>query len=156
MAIRNIRKEGDEILRKKSKPIEAVNEKIVSLLKDMAETMYKSDGVGLAAPQVGILKRMIVVDAGQGLLQLVNPVIKSMAGEQTYIEGCLSVPGIYGEMKRPETVIVEALNTNGEKIIIEGKELQAVVLCHEIDHLDGILFKDKAIRLIDKDDLDKE
>jgi peptide deformylase len=156
MAIRNIRKDGDEILRKKSRKVDVINEKIVELLNDMAETMYKADGVGLAAPQVGVLKRIAVVDAGEGLIELVNPVIVDQSGEQTYIEGCLSIPGIYGEVKRPERVKVEALNGKGEKFVVEGEGLLAVALCHEIDHLDGVLFKDKAERFIDKDELDGE
>jgi peptide deformylase len=156
MAIRHIRKDGDEILRKKSKVVDVVTDKIVSLVKDMGETMHKAEGVGLAAPQVGILKRIVVIDVGDGLLELINPVVISVSGEQTYIEGCLSIPGVYGEVERPETVVVEAYNTKKEKIVIEGKELLAVVLCHEIDHLDGILFKDKAIRFIDKKELNGE
>ncbi len=156
MAIRNVRKDGDEVLRKKARPVEEINDKIIVLLKDMADTMYKAEGVGLAAPQVGVLKRMVVIDVGEKLYELINPVIVSQAGEQTYIEGCLSIPGIYGEVKRPAVVKVEALNPKGETVVIEGEGLLAVALCHEIDHLDGILFKDKAERIIDKEDLDKE
>lgn len=156
MAIRNIRKDGDEILRKKAREVDIINDRLIELLKDMADTMYSADGVGLAAPQVGILKRVAVVDAGNGLIELINPVIKERIGEQTYIEGCLSVPELYGEVKRPEKVIVETLDRNGAKIQVEGEGLQAVALCHEIDHLDGILFKDKAIRLLDKEELAKE
>lgn len=154
MAVRNIRKDGDEVLRKKSREVDEINDKIRILLRDMAETLYKADGVGLAAPQVGILKRIVVIDAGDGLLELINPVITGQSGEQTYIEGCLSIPGIYGEMLRPAKVTVQALNARGEKIEITGEGLLAVALCHEIDHLDGILFKDKAIRFLDKDELD--
>ncbi|HHW00008.1 MAG TPA: peptide deformylase [Clostridiaceae bacterium] len=153
MAIRNIVKEGDEVLRKKSKEVTKIDDKILTLLKDMAETMYKAGGVGLAAPQVGILKRVVVIDTGDGLLELINPVITSAKGEQIEVEGCLSVPGLYAEVKRPAEVEVEALNAKGEKITIKGKELLAVALCHEIDHLDGILFKDKAIRFLDEDEL---
>ena len=156
MAIRNIRKDGDEILRKKSKEVDEVNEKINILLKDMADTLYKADGVGLAAPQVGVLKRVVVIDVGDGLLELINPVFKSQTGQQCMAEGCLSVPGVYGEVNRPSHVIVEALNAKGNKIEIEGEGLLAVALCHEIDHLDGILFKDKAIRFLDKDELKGE
>ena len=153
MAIRNIVKEGDEVLRKKSKEVKKIDDKILTLLKDMAETMYKAGGVGLAAPQVGILKRVVVIDTGDGLLELINPVITSTTGEQIEVEGCLSVPGLYAEVKRPAEVEVEALNAKGENITIKGKELLAVALCHEIDHLDGILFKDKAIRFLDEDEL---
>lgn len=156
MAIRNIRKDGDEILRKKSKEVDEINEKINILLKDMADTLYKADGVGLAATQVGVLKRVVVIDVGDGLLELINPVFKSQTGQQCMAEGCLSVPGVYGEVNRPSHVIVEALNAKGNKIEIEGEGLLAVALCHEIDHLDGILFKDKAIRFLDKDELKGE
>jgi peptide deformylase len=154
MAIRNIRKDGDEILRKRSREVDVSNRKIESLLKDMAETMCKFDGIGLAAPQVGILKRAVVIDVGEGLIALVNPVITKQLGEQLYIEGCLSVPGVYGEVLRPANVTVEAFDAKGKKITIEGQGLLAVALCHEIDHLDGILFKDKVIRYIDKDELE--
>ena len=153
MAIRNIRKDGDEILRKKSKEVEAINEKILILLQDMADTLYKADGVGLAAPQVGVLKRVVVIDVGEGLIELINPVIKSQSGQQCMAEGCLSVPGIWGEVNRPTHVVVEALNSKGEKIVIKGEGLLAIALCHEIDHLDGILFKDKVVRFLSKDDL---
>jgi len=156
MAIRNIRKDGDEILRKKSKEVDGINDKIRILLQDMADTLYKADGVGLAAPQVGVLKRVVVIDVGEGLLELVNPVFKSQSGQQTTTEGCLSVPGVWGELSRPSHVIVEAFNGLGEKVIIEGEGLLATALCHELDHLDGILFKDKAIRLLDPEDLKGE
>lgn len=156
MALRNIRKEDDEVLRKISKAVSVIDDKILTLLKDMAETMYDADGVGLAAPQVGILKRVVVIDVGNGLLELINPEIVKEEGEQLYCEGCLSIPGILGEVKRPAKVVVEALNPKGEKITVEGTELLAVALCHEIDHLNGILFKDKAIRFIDKEELDKK
>lgn len=155
MAIRNIRKEGDEVLRKKCRQVDAVNSKLFDLLDDMADTMYNADGVGLAAPQVGILKRIAVVDAGEGLIELINPVIKETIGEQLYIEGCLSIPGIYGEVKRPAKVVVETLDRDGKTLIVTGEGLEAVALCHEIDHLDGVLFKDKAIRFIDKEELEK-
>ncbi|HOJ10645.1 MAG TPA: peptide deformylase [Clostridiales bacterium] len=152
MAIRKIRKDGDEVLRKKSKKVEVINDKIISLLKDMAETMYESDGVGLAAPQVGILKRVVVIDVNddRGLIELINPEIIFSEGEQNESEGCLSVPGVYGQVKRPARVIVEALNSKGEKITVEGSKLLAVALCHEIDHLDGMLFTDKVINYTHK------
>lgn len=153
MAIRNIRMEDDEVLRKKCREVDEINDKIITLLKDMADTMYDADGVGLAAPQIGILKRIVVIDVGDGLLELINPVIKEQSGEQTEFEGCLSLPGLFGEVTRPAKVTVEALNAKGEKVTIQGEDLLAVALCHEIDHLDGILFKDKAIRFADKDEL---
>jgi peptide deformylase len=152
MAIRNIRLEGEEVLRKVSREVDVIDEKILTLLKDMAETMYKADGVGLAAPQVGILKRVVVIDVGDGLLELINPKIVEQEGEQIEVEGCLSIPNLVGEVKRPARVVVEALNPRGEKVVINADGLLAIALCHEIDHLDGILFKDKAIRLIDKND----
>lgn len=153
MAIRNIRKDGDEILRKKSREVDKITDKIHILLKDMVDTLDKANGVGLAAPQVGVLKRIIIIDAGEGLLQLINPVLKSESGKQCVPEGCLSVPGIWGEVNRPTHVVVEALNPEGKKIVIEGEGLLAQALCHEIDHLEGILFKDKVVRFIDEDEL---
>lgn len=152
MAIRNIRKDGDGILRKKSKKVEKIDRRIISILEDMADTMYKNEGVGLAAPQVGILRRIIIIDINdkKGLLQLINPEIIYQEGEQCKSEGCLSLPGIFGEVKRPAKVIVKALNPKGKEVTIEGTELLAVALCHEIDHLEGILFKDNAINLKEK------
>jgi len=155
MAIRRIRKDGDEILRKKSKEVKKIDDKILTLLDDMAETMYHNDGVGLAAPQIGILKRVVVIDVNdeKGLIELINPEIIHAEGEQCETEGCLSIPGLYGEVKRPEKVIVKALNRKGEEITIEGTKLLAIALCHEIDHLDGILFTDKAIKLEKNDQM---
>lgn len=153
MAIRNIRKDGDDILRKKSREVEEINEKIQILLQDMVDTLYDANGVGLAAPQVGVLKRIVVINAGTGLLQLINPVLKSESGQQCVPEGCLSVPGVWGEVNRPTHVVVEALDQDGKKIVIEGEGLLAQALCHEIDHLNGILFKDKVVRFLDEDEL---
>lgn len=155
MATRYIRKDGDDVLRKVCKEVDVINDKIRTLLKDMADTMYKADGVGLAAPQVGILKRIVVIDAGEALIELINPVIVKEAGEQVEVEGCLSLPEVFGEVKRPATVTVEALNAKGEKFSVTGEGLLARALCHEIDHLNGILFKDKVIRFIDKDELQR-
>ncbi|NLD45691.1 MAG: peptide deformylase [Clostridiaceae bacterium] len=154
MAIRNIRKDNDEVLRKVCKQVEVIDERVLSLLKDMADTMYDANGVGLAAPQVGILKRLVVIDTGDGLLELINPKIVSEEGEIADFEGCLSLPGLTGEVVRPEKVVVEAKNTKGEDIVIEGRELLARALCHEIDHLNGIVFTDKAERLVDKEELE--
>ena len=147
MAIRNIREEGDEILKKKSREIEVVDDKIRELLEDMVETMHKYNGVGLAAVQVGILKRAIVIDLydEKGPIKLVNPVIIKEKGEQECEEGCLSFPNKYAKMIRPKEVIVEALNENGKKVKIHGKDLLAQALAHEIDHLNGIVFIDKMI-----------
>ena len=144
MAIRNIRYDNDEILRKRSKEIETIDNKIRELAIDMVETMYKYDGVGLAAPQVGILKRIIVIDIGDGPRVFINPVITKATGTQTCEEGCLSSPNVFGNVDRPETVVVEAFDIEGKKLKVKAKDLEAVVLSHEIDHLDGILFLDKA------------
>lgn len=135
----------DDVLRKKSKPVEKIDKRILELLDDMAETMRHADGVGLAAPQVGILRRVVVIDVGEGLIELINPEIVEFSGEQRGAEGCLSIPGIRGEVIRPEKVKVKALNRKGEQIEIIGTGLLARALCHEIDHLDGILFIDKAV-----------
>jgi peptide deformylase len=145
MALRELRKLGDEILRKKSRKIECVDGKIKILLEDMVETMHHEDGVGLAAPQVGVLKRAVVIDGGEGeIIKLINPVITAVEGKQSDEEGCLSLPGRSGIVERPQKVTVKALNENGEEIIITGEDLIARAFCHEIDHLDGILFIDKV------------
>ena len=153
MALRQIREAGDDILRKKSRTVEKIDERIIEILEDMHETLKKSDdGIGLAAPQVGILKRLVVIDLtiedGE-IYKLINPVIVKSKGEQICREGCLSVPGVLGDVIRPKEVVVEALNEKGEKIKIKAKDLLAVVLCHEIDHLDGVLFIDKATEIFE-------
>ena len=145
MAIRNIRTYGDDILRKKGKVVDEINPRVLLLIKDMIETMYHSKGVGLAAPQVGILKRIAVIDVGTGPITLINPEITAMEGLQINNEGCLSVPDTQKSVERPLKVTVKALNENGEEIVIVGEELLARALCHEIDHLDGVLFIDKAL-----------
>lgn len=146
MAIRRIMIYGeDDVLRKKSKPVEKIDKRILELLDDMAETMKHADGVGLAAPQVGILRRVVVIDVGDGLIELINPEIVETSGQQRGAEGCLSIPGVRGEVIRPEKVRVKALNRKGEPIEITGTGLLARALCHEIDHLDGILFIDKVV-----------
>ncbi len=142
MAIRIIRKDDDPILRKQSRPVEEFNEKLHILLDDMAETMYDADGVGLAAPQIGILKRVVVIDAGEGLIELVNPEIIETEGLQDGPEGCLSLPGVSGDVERPMKVKVKAYDRNGQEVEIEGTELLARAFCHEVDHLNGILFTD--------------
>ena len=147
MAIRVIRENGDEILRKRSRKVEVVDDKIRELLDDMLETMHKYNGVGLAAPQVGILKRVVVIDLydGNAPLKLVNPKIVKTKGKQEVEEGCLSFPNQYAKVIRPEEIVAEALNENGEKIKIKAKGLLAQAICHEVDHLDGILFVDNMI-----------
>ena len=149
MAIRNIRELGDDILRKKCRPVEVIDEKILTLLDDMAETMYEANGVGLAAPQIGILKRIVVIDIGEGLIELINPEIVSVEGNIKDTEGCLSVPGKYGYVVRPAKVKATALNRDGEKFTIEGEGMLAKAICHELDHLDGIVFVDKVTEYIE-------
>jgi peptide deformylase len=146
MAIRNLRYEGDEILRKRSREIEVIDDKIKELAVDMMDTMHKYEGVGLAAPQVGILKRIIVIDLYEEGTQftLINPVIVKTKGEQLVDEGCLSFPQKFGKVKRPKEVEVVALDIDGKKIRIKAKDLLAQALSHEIDHLDGKLFVDKV------------
>lgn len=146
MGLREIRKKGDDVLYKVCKEVTVFDKRLAILLDDMYETMQKSDGVGLAAPQVGILKRAAVIDIGDGKIELVNPKIVKSEGSQIGQEGCLSVPGVWGDVERPMKVTVEAFDRNGEKIEIIGEELLARALCHEIDHLDGNLFLDKVIR----------
>ena len=149
MALRQIRKKGDEILYKKSKEVLKFDEKLAELLDDMYETMQNAEGVGLAAPQVGVLRRCVVIDIGEGKIELVNPVIEKAEGEQIGQEGCLSIPDFWGDVKRPEKVKVSAFNRKGKKIKVKGEGLLAVALCHEIDHLNGELFDDKVIKQTD-------
>jgi len=149
MAIRNIVKKGDDILKKRSKEVKEINERVLDLLDDMRDTLYESGGVGLAAPQVGVLKRIVVIDVGDGLIELINPRIIEQEGEQFDVEGCLSIPGVYGRVKRPARVVVEYQNRKGEIERKEGTGLLAVCFCHELDHLDGILFDEKVIEFVD-------
>jgi len=142
MALRTIRTEGDPVLRKVSRPVTEMNQKIRTLIFDMLDTMYESMGVGLAAPQVGILKRVVTIDVGDGPIVLINPEILETSGEQTGDEGCLSVPGMAGQVTRPNYVKVKALDENMEEVIYEGTELLARAFCHEIDHLDGKMYTD--------------
>jgi len=150
MALREIRKKGDEVLYKVCKEVKEFDKKLAILLDDMYDTMQKNDGVGLAAPQVGILKRCVVIDVGEGRIELVNPKIIKEEGSQTGTEGCLSVPGQWGEVERPMKVTVEAFDRHGKKFSIEGEELLARAFCHELDHLEGKLFLDKVIRFIEE------
>ena len=153
MAIRNIVKEGDPILTKVCRKVEKFDEKLAQTLDDMLETMKKANGVGLAAPQVGILRRFVIVDVGDGLIELVNPEIIEQSGEQEGPEGCLSCPGEFGITRRPMKVTVKAQDRHGNEIIVSGEGLKAKAFCHEIDHLDGIIFKQKAIRMLDASEL---
>lgn len=156
MAIRQIRYSKDPILRKVSREVTEINERIKILLEDMIDTMYKDEGVGLAAPQVGVLRRIVVIDIGEGVIKLINPEIIEKEGENIDVEGCLSVPGRAGTVKRPERVKVKYLNELGEEKIIEGTGLLAKALCHEVDHLNGILFIDKMIEEIVPEEDDEE
>lgn len=146
MAVRNIVKMGDPMLNKVSRPVEKFDEKLHTLLDDMAETMRMAEGCGLAAVQVGILRRVCIVDAGDGLVELINPKIVGQSGRQEECEGCLSCPNTWGVTSRPMSVIVEAYDRNGNKFRIKGEDLKARAFCHEIDHLDGVLFTQKVIR----------
>ena len=144
MALRNIRINGDEILRKRSREVAAVDDRIRTLLDDMVETMYDEDGVGLAAPQIGILKRIVVIDVDDGnVYKMVNPKITEFSGEQFDNEGCLSVPDVKGVVKRPQKLTVVYTDENGDEKTLEAEDLLARCICHEIDHLDGVLFIDK-------------
>ncbi|MDU5425021.1 MAG: peptide deformylase [Clostridiales bacterium] len=145
MALRKIVVEGDPVLKKKSRPVEKFDARLAELLDDMRQTLYSAEGVGLAAVQVGVLRRVVVVDVGDGLLELVNPEIIEAEGEQRESEGCLSLPGEYGETIRPAVVKVKAQNREGKWCIYKGDGLKARCFCHEIDHLDGILFTERLV-----------
>lgn len=145
MAKRKIRISTDEVLRKICKPVKEITPNILTLLDDMADTMYDANGVGLAAPQVGVLKRVVVIDIGEGLIELINPEFIETKGSYVDHEGCLSIPGYSAPVERPTYAKVRAFDREGREIIVEGEDLMARALCHEIDHLDGILYIDKAI-----------
>ena len=150
MAKLKIRKDNDPVLRKVCRPVEEITPRILTLLDDMTETMRAAEGVGLAAPQVGVLRRVVVIEVEPGnVLELINPKIIAFAGEQQEVEGCLSLPGRSGITKRPMHVTVRALNRKGETIEISGSELLARAFCHELDHLDGKLYIDCAVRMLD-------
>ncbi len=156
MAILNIVKEGDPVLRGKCREVAEITPRIITLLEDMAETLHKADGCGLAAPQVGVRRRIALVEVEEGeLIELINPVIIEKSGQQEEIEGCLSSPGKWGFTKRPMKVKVKALDRNGNEFTVEGSGLKARALCHEIDHLDGILFVDHA-EMVDPKDIEVE
>ena len=150
MAIRQIRKLPDDILHKKCRPVETIDERTLELIKDMTETMYQLPNCGgLAANQVGVLKRVVVIDVGEGLYQLVNPKIIEAEGERVVVEGCMSSPDVWGKVKRPERVVVEYTTQEGEVLQKEAEGLLAKCFCHELDHLDGIFFTDKVIEYVD-------
>ena len=153
MAIREIRKYDDPALYTVCRPVEKFDERLGELLDDMAETMYQANGVGLAAPQVGILRRVVVIDVGDGIIELVNPRILRTAGSETTSEGCLSFPGEYGLVERPTEVEIEAEDRHGKTVRMTGHDLLARAFCHETDHLDGKVFKTIAIEMLDEEDL---
>lgn len=161
MAILNIRKEGDEVLRKVSRPVTEFGDRLRTLLDDMKDTLVRANGVGLAAPQVGILRRVFIVDLSPDgetheIREFINPKIVKTEGHQEEVEGCLSVPGKYGVTSRPMTVTVEAQDRDGKAFTYTGTELYARCLCHEYDHLDGILYIDNALEMLDPEDVETQ
>ena len=154
MAILNIIKEGDPVLRKKCRPVEEITPRILQLLDDMHETLEKAQGVGLAAPQVGVLRRIVIVEIEDQKYEMINPEIIETKGKQEEIEACLSVPEKFGLVKRPQWVKVRATDRNGKVYEVSGNGLMARCFCHELDHLDGTLYIDKAIEMYDADDLE--
>lgn len=157
MAKRNIVKNGDDILHKKCRDVTVFDDKLWTLLDDMYETMKDASGVGLAAPQVGILRRVVVIETDEniGKIELVNPTVVSMKGKQHEVEGCLSVPDLWGYVKRPAKVKVKAQDRYGNNIEVEGEKLLAIALCHEIDHLSGVLFTDIADEVMTTEEYEK-
>ena len=148
MAVFKIIRYGeDEVLREKAKPVTNINDGVHRLLDNLRDTMYNNKGVGLAAPQIGVLKRVIVVDAGEGFYELVNPEILEASGKETDVEGCLSIPGLVGEVERAARVVVRGLDRHGAEVKVEAAGFFARALQHEIDHLDGILFIDRAVKI---------
>ncbi len=157
MAILNIVKEGDDVLRKTCRPVEAITPRILTLLDDMLETLHDANGVGLAAPQVGILRRIAIVEVVDGeVYELINPEIIEREGKQNELEGCLSVPKQWGVTDRPMKVTVRAMNRKGETYTVSGTGLLARAFCHEIDHLDGVLFKDNAVHMLTPEEIEEQ
>lgn len=154
MALRNIVKFGEDVLKKKCREVTVFDDKLWVLLDDMLETMNEANGVGLAAPQVGILRRVAVIDVGDGPIELINPVITSVKGKQREVEGCLSFPGQWGYVNRPAKVKVTAMNRYGKEFKVEGTELLARALCHEIDHLNGVVFTDLVDEMVDPETME--
>lgn len=154
MAIRNILKVGDPILTKKCRTVEKIDDRILTLLDDMADTLYESGGVGLAAPQVGVLRRVVVIDTGDSLLELINPEIISSEGEQTDAEGCLSYPGKYGYVTRPNKVTLRAMDRNGDIKEYTGEGLLARAFCHETDHLEGKMFMELVTEWVEDEEIE--
>lgn len=155
MAILNIVKEGDPVLRGKCRPVDEITPRILTLLDDMRDTLHNADGCGLAAPQVGVRRRIAIVEVDEGdTIELINPEIIDRKGKQNEIEGCLSLPGKWGYTDRPMTVTVKALDRRGNEFTVSGSGLKARALCHEIDHLDGILYTDHAVRMVDPSEIE--
>ncbi len=155
MAIRQIVKEGDDVLTKKCREVVKFDDRLFTLLDDMKETLELAQGVGLAAPQVGILRRVVIIDVGEGPIELINPVIIDKSGVQEGLEGCLSCPGEWGITKRPMNVTVKAQDRHGKEFTMSGEGLLAKAFCHELDHLDGIIYKQIAIRMVSPDELEE-
>ena len=153
MALRNIVTEKEARLRKVSRPVEKFDERLWTLLDDMADTMYDADGVGIAGVQVGVLRRVFVVDSGEGLIEFINPTITAQSGEQDGMEGCLSSPGEYGLVVRPEKVTIEAFDRNGKPFTMDAEGFLARAICHENDHLDGRIFKDITHHMLSEEEL---
>ena len=154
MAILNIVKDGDEILRKKSKPIEKIDEKLLTFIQDMKDTMEKAGGVGLAAVQVGKLRRVLVINTGEDELTLINPKMLKSSGSQEDLEGCLSCPGQWGITRRPMKVEVETLTEEGKTVKVKAEGFLAKAICHEMEHLDGKLFYDDAVRMLTQEEIE--
>ena len=154
MALLNILKKSDPTLRKKSREVTEITPRIITLLDDMIETLHDANGAGLAAPQVGVLRRVCIVETEQtGLVEFINPVIIATEGEQEELEGCLSIPGEWGYTRRPQKVTVRALDRNGEEFTATAEGLGARAFCHEIDHLDGILYTDNAVHMLTEEEI---
>lgn len=156
MAILNIVKEGEQTLRKVCRPVEEITPRIIRLLDDMRETLHEANGVGLAAPQVGILRRIAIIDTDGEVIELINPEIIFTEGEQRGLEGCLSVPDVWGIVERPMKVTVKATDRNGKEFTVTGEELKARAFCHEIDHLDGHLFTDYAEHILTPEEMKEQ
>lgn len=156
MAVLPIKYVGEAVLRRKADRVQQVDKSLARLLDDMVETMYAANGIGLAGPQIGVSRRILVIDAGDGPIQMVNPRIVDQKGRQTGTEGCLSIPSVYGEVERWKEIVVKGLNAQGEPVIYEANGLLSVVFQHEIDHLDGRLFTDLAVDLIDGEAIERE
>lgn len=156
MAIRNMRLDGDEILSKKSRRVELFDKKLATLLDDMADTLHNQGGVGLAGVQVGMLRRVFIIDMGEGIIEFVNPEILETSGEQTGPEGCLSFPGEWGLVTRPNYIKARAQDRSGGWFEVEGEELFARAVCHEYDHLDGVVYKERADRMLTQEEMEEE